>query len=156
MIPHRSAATSLGRYSEHHHVLVSGSCWWTRCMSCVHYFNSTHSMHGVIASLHCIPEESQNDDWNCVLIFLVRVVLRGAAQRRRTGSAPWPVRIKSRFRPQRPPPMSEGVRSTHPVGYSGSQSTVYETNCNKKKSHQLKKFMSSFPIPFRHVPPRCA
>ena len=75
-------------------------------MSCVHYFNSTHSMHGVIASLHRIPEESQNDDWNCVLIFLVRVVLRGAAQRRRTGSAPWPVRIKSRFRPQRPPPMS--------------------------------------------------
>ena len=27
----------------------------------------------------------------------------------------------------------EGVLSTHPVGYSGSLSTVNETNCNKKE-----------------------
>ena len=45
---------------------------------------------------------------------------------------------------------------THPVGYSGSLSTVNETNCNKKNSDQSKILMSSFPIPSRLVPPRCA
>ena len=43
--------------------------------------------------------------------------------------------------------------STPSVGYSGSLSTVNETNCNKKK---IKKNMNSLPIPFRLVPPRCA
>ena len=42
--------------------------------------------------------------------------------------------------------------STPPVGYSGSVSTINETNCNKNKIN-LKILMSSFPIP---VPPRCA
>ena len=42
--------------------------------------------------------------------------------------------------------------STLPVGYSGSLSTVNETNCNKKKIN-LKILVSSFPI---LVPPRCA
>ena len=45
--------------------------------------------------------------------------------------------------------------SAHTVGHSGSPSTVNETNCNKKKI-TLKNHMSSFPIPFRLVPPRCA
>ena len=30
--------------------------------------------------------------------------------------------------------------STPPVGYSGSLSTVNETNCHKKNSHHLEKF----------------
>ena len=42
--------------------------------------------------------------------------------------------------------------STHPVDYSGSPSTVNETNCTKKKIFK-KNLMSSFPI---LVPPLCA
>ena len=34
--------------------------------------------------------------------------------------------------------LCEVYLSTPPVGYSGSLSTVNETNCNKKNSHQLK------------------
>ena len=44
--------------------------------------------------------------------------------------------------------------STLPVGRSGSLSTVNETNCNKKENRFKKNLMSSFPIPFRLVPPR--
>ena len=46
--------------------------------------------------------------------------------------------------------------STPFVGYSGSLSTVNETSCDKKRFEQLKKFVSSLPIPFRLVQPRCA
>ena len=41
--------------------------------------------------------------------------------------------------------------STPPVGYSGSLSTVNETNCNKKQF--FKKIMSSLLVPSRLVPP---
>ena len=44
---------------------------------------------------------------------------------------------------------------TH-VGHSGSPSTANETNCIQKKKNSFKtNLMSSIPIPFRLVPPRC-
>ena len=43
-------------------------------------------------------------------------------------------------------PLLRGVLFTPPVGYSGSLSTVNETNCNKKIEQNI--FVSSLPTPF--------
>ena len=48
----------------------------------------------------------------------------------------------------------EGVLSTHPVGYSGSLSTVNETNCNKKERPEQNKKSELTSNSFRCVPPR--